>query len=383
MEPRENQVAQQLISQARQDWPIGVDEWEERARAVLSRGTFDWICGGAGEESTLRANRAAFERWRLRPRTLINTSERNSAIELFDTPSAAPFLLAPIGGQTVAHREGELAVARAAKSTGIPMLISQAASHSMEDIAAQSGPAPYWYQLFIVSDREVVLSLIRRAEACGCRALVVTVDTTIPGWRDRDLRNGYVPFLEDEGIRQYTTDPVFRSRLETSPEEDPKAAGAAMMQMFPNPSLTWDDLGWLREQTSLPVLVKGILRGEDAERALAAGMDAIIVSNHGGRQLDGVMAALDALPEVRDAAGPDAIVLVDGGIRRGTDVVKAVALGADAVLLGRPFIYGLAVGGQQGVEHVITTLRAEVDSAFALAGVTTVNDLDRSFVMSP
>ncbi|MGH2791930.1 MAG: alpha-hydroxy-acid oxidizing protein [Actinomycetota bacterium] len=383
MEPRENQVAQQLISQARQDWPIGVDEWEERARAVLSRGTFDWICGGAGEESTLRANRAAFERWRLRPRTLINTSERNSAIELFDTPSAAPFLLAPIGGQTVAHREGELAVARAAKSTGIPMLISQAASHSMEDIAAQSGPAPYWYQLFIVSDREVVLSLIRRAEACGCRALVVTVDTTIPGWRDRDLRNGYVPFLEDEGIRQYTTDPVFRSRLETSPEEDPKAAGAAMMQMFPNPSLTWDDLGWLREQTSLPVIVKGILRGEDAERALAAGMDAIIVSNHGGRQLDGVMAALDALPEVRDAAGPDAIVLVDGGIRRGTDVVKAVALGADAVLLGRPFIYGLAVGGQQGVEHVITTLRAEVDSAFALAGVTTVNDLDRSFVMSP
>ncbi|MGH2703505.1 MAG: alpha-hydroxy-acid oxidizing protein, partial [Actinomycetota bacterium] len=314
---------------------------------------------------------------------LINTSERNSAIELFDTPSAAPFLLAPIGGQTVAHREGELAVARAAKSTGIPMLISQAASHSMEDIAAQSGPAPYWYQLFIVSDREVVLSLIRRAEACGCRALVVTVDTTIPGWRDRDLRNGYVPFLEDEGIRQYTTDPVFRSRLETSPEEDPKAAGAAMMQMFPNPSLTWDDLGWLREQTSLPVIVKGILRGEDAERALAAGMDAIIVSNHGGRQLDGVMAALDALPEVRDAAGPDAIVLVDGGIRRGTDVVKAVALGADAVLLGRPFIYGLAVGGQQGVEHVITTLRAEVDSAFALAGVTTVNDLDRSFVMSP
>jgi lactate 2-monooxygenase len=383
VEPKENQVARQLISQARQDWPIGVREWEERAESVLSRGAFDWISGGAGEESTLVANRAAFERWQLRPRMLVNTSDRNSSIELFGTASAAPFLLAPIGGQTVAHSEGELAVARAAKATGIPMLISQAASHSMEDIAAQSADAPYWYQLYVVSDRDVVSSLIRRAETCGCRALVVTVDTTIPGWRDRDLRNGYVPFLEDEGIRQYTNDPVFRSRLKVSPEDDPRAAGAAMMQMFPNPSLSWDDLDWLRDQTSLPIVIKGVLRGQDAKRALAAGMDAIIVSNHGGRQLDGAMAALDALPEVRDAVGPDAIVLMDSGIRRGTDVLKAVALGADAVLLGRPFVYGLAVGGQQGVEHVITTLKAEVDAALVLTGVSTVNELDRSFVVSP
>ena len=383
MEPKENRVARQLISQARQDWPIGVRDWETRAESVLSRGAFDWLSGGAGEESTLRANRAAFERWQLRPRMLVNTSDRNPAIELFGTTSAAPFLLAPIGGQTVAHSDGELAVARAAKATGIPMLISQAASHSMEDIAAQSADAPYWYQLYVVSDRDVVSSLIRRAETCGCRALVVTVDTTIPGWRDRDLRNGYVPFLEDEGIRQYTNDPVFRSRLEVSPEDDPRAAGAAMMRMFPNPSLSWDDLVWLRDQTSLPIAIKGVLRGQDAKRALAAGIDAIIVSNHGGRQLDGAMAALDALPEVRDAVGPNAIVLMDSGIRRGTDVVKAVALGADAVLLGRPFVYGLAVGGQQGVEHVITTLKAEVDAAFILTGVTSVNELDRSFVVSP
>ena len=382
MEPQENEVARQLISQARQDWPIGVREWEDGAKSILSQSAFDWISGGAGEEFTLRANREAFERWRLRPRMLTNTSQRISSIELFGSPSAAPFLLAPIGGQTVAHQNGELAVARATKATGIPMLISQAASHSMEDIADQCGDAPYWYQLFIVSDREFVFSLIRRAEATGCRAIVVTVDTTIPGWRDRDLRNGYVPFLENEGIRQYTSDPVFRSRLETSPDEDPKVAGAAMMQMFPNPSLTWADLSWLREQTPLPIAVKGILRGEDAERALSAGMDAIIVSNHGGRQLDGVVVALDALPEVRDAVGPHATVLMDGGIRRGTDVLKALALGADAVLLGRPYIYGLAVGGQQGVEHVITTLKAEVDSAFVLTGVSKVGELDRSFVTS-
>lgn len=381
MKQEENQVARQLKSQARGEWPVGVKEWEEAAESVLSPEIFDWISGGAGEESTLRANRAAFERWQLRPRMLMNTSERNPSIELFGTPSASPFLLAPIGGQTVAHRQGELAVARAANATGIPMIISQAASHSMEDIVAASRNAPHWYQLFIVSDREVVLSLIRRAEACGCAALVVTVDTTIPGWRDRDLRNGYVPFLEDEGIRQYTSDPVFRSRLDASPEKDPEAAGAAMMRMFPNPSLSWDDLDWLRYQTSLPVLIKGILRGEDADRALAAGMDAIIVSNHGGRQLDGTMAALDALPAVRDAVGSDAIVLMDSGIRRGTDVLKAVALGADAVLLGRPVLYGLAVGGQRGVEHVITTLKAEVDSAFVLTGVSTRDDLDRSFVV--
>ena len=313
MEPQEHKVARQLISQARQDWPIGVKEWEDGAKSVLPRSAFDWISGGAGEEFTLRANRTAFERWRLRPRMLTNTSQRDPSIELFGSPSDAPFLLAPIGGQTVAHGDGEVGVARAAEATGIPMLISQAASHSMEDIAEQCGDAPYWYQLFIVNDREFVLSLIRRAEASGCRALVVTVDTTIPGWRDRDLRNGYVPFLENEGIRQYTSDPVFRSRLEASPDEDPRAAGAAMMQMFPNPSLTWADLSWLREQTSLPIAIKGILRGEDAERALSAGMDAIIVSNHGGRQLDGVVAALDALPEVRDAVGPHATVLMDGG----------------------------------------------------------------------
>ncbi|MGH2751221.1 MAG: alpha-hydroxy-acid oxidizing protein, partial [Actinomycetota bacterium] len=311
---------------------------------------------------------------------LTNTASRNLTVKLFDTPSTAPFMLAPIGGQTVAHSDGELAVARVAKATGVPMVISQAASHSIEDIAAEFGEAPFWYQLYMVNDREVVTSLVRRAEDCGARALVLTVDTAMVGWRDRDLRNGYVPFLEDEGIRQYTSDPVFRARLATTPESDPKAAGAAMMQMFPNPSLSWDDLSWLREQTSLPLIVKGLLRGNDAQRALALGVDGVIVSNHGGRQLDGAVAALDALPEVRDAVGPDATVLMDSGIRRGVDIVKALALGADATLVGRPFVYGLAVGGEQGVEHVISTLKAELDLAFVLTGAGRVSDLDRSFV---
>lgn len=380
MGPDDNRISDELRAQAREDWPVGVKEWEERARSVLARDAFDWISGGAGEEATLRDNRAAFERVRLRPRSLTNTASRNLTVELFDTPSTAPFMLAPIGGQTVAHKDGEVAVARAAKATGVPMLISQAASHSMEDIAKECNDVPYWYQLYMVNDREVVASLVRRAEACGARALVFTVDTAMVGWRDRDLRNGYVPFLEDEGIRQYTSDPVFRSRLAKTPESDPKAAGAAVMQMFPHPSLSWDDLSWLRDQTSLPIVVKGVLRGDDAQRAMKLGVDGIIVSNHGGRQLDGAVAALDALPEVRDAVGPDSPVLMDSGIRRGSDVVKAIALGADAVLLGRPFIYGLAVGGEQGVEHVVTTLKAEIDLAFVLAGVAGVSDLDRSFV---
>jgi len=373
-------MAEELMTQAREDWPVGMKAWEERARSILAREAFDWISGGAGEEATLRANRAAFERTRLRPRVLTGTTSRDLTVELFDTPSTAPFMLAPIGGQAVAHKDGELAVARAAKATGVPMLISQAASHSMEDIAAECDDASFWYQLYMVNDREVVASLVGRAEACGARALVLTVDSAMVGWRDRDLRNGYVPFLKDEGIRQYTSDPVFRSRLTDTPESDPKAAGAAMMQMFPHPSLSWDDLSWLRDQTSLPIVVKGILRGDDAHRVMKLGMDGVIVSNHGGRQLDGAVAALDALPEVRDAVDSDSPVLMDSGIRRGADVVKALALGADAVLLGRPFVYGLAVGGQEGVEHVMTTLKAEIDLAFVLTGVGRASDLDRSFV---
>jgi isopentenyl diphosphate isomerase/L-lactate dehydrogenase-like FMN-dependent dehydrogenase len=242
------------------------------------------------------------------------------------------------------------------------------------------GAAPRWYQLYWVNDREVVASLVHRAEAAGYAAIVLTLDTLQLGWRVRDLRNQYLPFILGEGIGQFTSDPVFRSRLSLSPQEDPRAAGAAMVGMFSNLGLRWDDLAWLRELTRLPLLAKGVLRADDARRVLDTGFQGVIVSNHGGRQVDGAVAALDALVEVRDALGANAMVLMDSGIRRGADVIKALALGANAVLLGRPYVYGLAVAGQTGVERVIRNLMAEIDLTLALVGGRDAKALDRSWI---
>ena len=230
-----------------------------------------------------------------------------------------------------------------------------------------------------MNDREICESFVRRAESSGYTAIVVTLDTLTLGWRPRDLRNAYLPFLQGEGCGQFFSDPVFRSRLDQKPEDDVLAAAAMMLATFPNLALTWNDLDWLRGQTTLPLLVKGVLTAEDARLALDHGIDGVIVSNHGGRQVDGAVAALDALVEVRDAL-PDAVVLMDGGIRRAADVLKAVALGADAVLLGRPYAYALAVGGKQGVEELVQNLMAEIDLNLALMGGTSVRDLDRSWI---
>jgi len=262
----------------------------------------------------------------------------------------------------------------------VPMVLSSAASHSLEEVAGELGDAARWFQLYWVNDREIAMSLVDRAEAAGYGALVVTLDTLTLGWRDRDLRKPYLPFVTGEGCAQFFSDPVFRSRLERPPEEDVLAAAVAMLATFPNLGLTWDDLAWLRERTDLPLLVKGVLRGEDAVRARECGVDGVIVSNHGGRQVDGAVAALDALVEVREALGPEAVLLMDSGIRRGADVLKALALGADAVLLGRPYAYGLAVGGQEGVEAVIRHLMAETDLTLALAGGKRAQDLDSSWI---
>jgi lactate 2-monooxygenase len=359
-------------------WPISPEEWEARAAEALEPGPFDYIAGGAGSESTMRANLEAFERRRLRPRMLTGNSERDITVEILGTKSPAPFLLAPIGVLSIAHPEGELAVARAAASTGVPIVLSSAASHSIEEVAEFDPPR--WFQLYWVNDRQVTASLVERAEAAGYSALVVTVDTLSLGWRDRDLRRAYLPFLGGEGCAQFFSDPVFRSRLEQPPEEDTLAAAARMLGMFPNLELGWDDLAWLRERTQLPLLVKGVLTGEDAVRARGCGVDGIVVSNHGGRQVDGAVAALDALEEVREAVGPETTVLMDSGIRRGADLLKALALGADAVLLGRPYAYGLAVGGQEGVEAVIRHLMAETDITLALAGGSRASDLDASWI---
>jgi L-lactate dehydrogenase (cytochrome) len=308
---------------------------------------------------------------------LTGNATRDISVDVLGMRSPAPFFLAPIGVLSIAHEEGEVAAARAAASSGVPMLLSSAATHSIEQVA-ETG-APRWFQLYWVNDRDICASFVHRAEAAGYGAIVVTLDTLTLGWRPRDLRLAYLPFIKGEGCGQYFTDPVFLSKLAQTPEADPLTAAATMLATFPNLGLTWDDLDWLRAQTTLPILVKGVLTAEDAQEAVRHGVDGLIVSNHGGRQVDGAVAALDALVEVRDAL-PDAVVLMDGGIRSAADVIKAVALGADAVLLGRPYAYALAVGGAAGVEELIQNLMAEIDLTLALAGGRTIRELDRSWL---
>jgi isopentenyl diphosphate isomerase/L-lactate dehydrogenase-like FMN-dependent dehydrogenase len=365
------------IAQQPPEWPVTADDWDNAAREKLDEGAYGYIAGGAGAEQTMRANLDAFAKWQIRPRMLTGNATRDISVEVLGMRSPAPFFLAPVGVLSIANEEAEVGVAKAAAASGVPMILSTAATHSIEQVAETN--APRWYQLYWVNDREICASFVKRAEEAGYGAIVVTLDTLTLGWRPRDLRQAYLPFIKGEGCGQYFTDPVFCSRLDKTPEEDMFTAAAMMLATFPNVGLTWDDLDWLRSQTSLPLLVKGVLTAEDAQLAFQHGIDGVIVSNHGGRQVDGAVGALDALVEVRDAL-PEAIVLMDGGIRTAADVLKAKALGADAVLLGRPYAYALAVGGQRGVEVLIENLMAEIDLNLALAGAHSVAELDRSWL---
>ena len=365
------------IAQEPPEWPVTAGDWERAAEEKLDPGAFGYIAGGAGAESTMSANLDAFGKWRIRPRMLTGNDVRDISVDVLGTHSPGPFLLAPIGVLSIAHEAAEVAVAEASASSGVPLVLSSAATNSIEDVAATN--APRWFQLYWVNDREICASFVRRAEEAGYAAIVVTLDTLTLGWRPRDLRLAYLPFIRGEGCGQFFSDPVFLSRLAKPPHEDLLTAAATMLATFPNLGLTWSDLEWLRGQTKLPLLVKGVLTADDAERALACGMDGVVVSNHGGRQVDGAVAALDALVEVR-AALPDAVVLMDSGIRCAADVVKAIALGANAVLLGRPYAYALAVGGRRGVEALIENLLAEIDLSLALAGGTSIRELDRSWL---
>ncbi len=376
-----SQIQNAIYISGESQWPVGADAWEARAQEVLEPGPFGYIAGGAGNESTVRANREAFERRRLRPRMLTGNHERDASVDVLGTPSPVPFFLAPIGVLSIAHPDGELAAARAAAALRIPFTLSSAASHSIEEIAEAMGDAPRWFQLYWVNDREVCASFVERAEAAGYAAIVVTLDTLTLGWRPRDLRNAYLPFLSGQGCAQFFSDPVFCSRLEKPPADDLLAAAATMLSTFPNLRLTWADLHWLREQTALPLLVKGVLTAEDAQRAVTAGVDGIVVSNHGGRQVDGAVAALDAVVEVRAAV--DVPLLVDSGVRGGADVIKGIALGADAVLLGRPYAYGLAVGGEEGVRAVLEQFAADTDLTLALLGAHGVAELDETWIAAP
>ncbi|HWW90675.1 MAG TPA: lactate 2-monooxygenase [Solirubrobacteraceae bacterium] len=356
--------------------PVSAAGLEERAREQLSAGPFGYVAGGAGAERTIRANEQAFDRWRIVPRMLRDVSVRNLSSSVLGTELPAPLMLAPIGVQSIVHQQAELATARAAAAQGMPFILSTAASHSLEQVAESVGDASRWYQLYWPRERELAGSFVSRAARCGYSAVVVTLDTWMLGWRPRDLQNGYLPFLKGEGVANYFSDPVFRAALEKAPEDDLGPAIGHWAYQFSNPSVTWDDLAWLREQTELPIVLKGILHPDDARRAVQCGADGLIVSNHGGRQVDGAVGALDALPAVREAVGPELPVLFDSGIRTGSDIFKALALGANAVCLGRPYVWGLALGGQEGVEHVLRCLLADLDLTLALSGYTSLAQVD-------
>jgi isopentenyl diphosphate isomerase/L-lactate dehydrogenase-like FMN-dependent dehydrogenase len=391
--------------------PVGIRALQARAKQALNARAYAYVAGGAGDEATQRANRAAFDAWAVVPRVLRNCSNRDTSVELFGRRLPAPLLLGPVGALELVHDEADLAVARAAASLGVPMVFSNQASVSMEECAAVMGDAPRWFQLYWSTSDELVQSLLSRAEASGCDAIVVTLDTTMLGWRPRDLDLGHLPFALGKGIAQYTSDPVFRGLVEAraaaaGPREPqprptpaaikalvgmakawpgsfrdnlrsplPRAAVETFLGIYSRPSITWDDLAWLRAQTRLPILLKGVLHPDDARRALDEGVDGIVVSTHGGRQVDRSIAALDALPDVIAAVDDRAPVLLDSGIRSGADVFTAVALGARAALLGRPFAWGLALAGEEGVRQVVSDVLGEFDLTLGLTGHTAVDQL--------
>jgi L-lactate dehydrogenase (cytochrome) len=355
--------------------PVSIEELERRAAEAMEEKAANYVFAAAGAEDTMRVNRAAFESRRIVPRMLRDVAERDLTTSVLGTSMPAPLMLAPIGVQKVVHPDGELASARAAAALGVPIVASTASAFSLEEIAEASDKGPRWFQLYWPNDKRLVESFVGRAEAAGYEAIVVTVDTFIPGWKPRDLQQAWLPFLQGMGNANFFQDPVFRADLEKPPEEDLGAATGHYLGVYVNPSLTWDDLDWLRELTSLPIVVKGIQHVDDAREAASRGLDGIVVSNHGGRQVDGALGSLDALAPIAEAVGDDLTILFDSGIRGGADVIKALALGADAVLLGRPYIWGLALEGQTGVETVLKMILAELDLTMALCGYTRPDQL--------
>ncbi len=356
--------------------PVSYEELERQAKEKLSPEAYGYVAGGAGGEQTMRANREAFDHWQIVPRMLRDVSARTLATRVFDLDLPAPVLLAPIGVQSIVHPEAEVAVARAASAEGVPFILSTASSKTLEEVAQAAGKGPRWFQLYWGRDPELTASFLARAETAGYTAVVVTLDTNLLSWRERDVQNAYLPFLLGEGIANYLSDPVFRASLAQPPEQDMQSAIFRFVQVFTNPTLTWADLAFLRAHTRLPLILKGIVHPDDARHALDAGMDGLVVSNHGGRQVDGAIAALDALPGVVEAVAGRVPVLFDSGIRRGTDAFKALALGARAVLLGRPYIWGLGLAGETGVRDVLLNFLADFDLTLALSGYTSPAELD-------
>ena len=397
--------------------PTDADKLREAARERLNAEAYAYIAGGAGREDTIVANRSGFDKWKIVPRMLRDVSERDTSLTLFGQSLNSPFLLAPIGVLEMAHNKADRAVAQAAKNTATPMIFSNQASVSMESCARILEDSPHWFQLYWSKSDDLVASLVKRAEDCGCSAIVVTLDTTMLGWRNQDLALAHLPFLHGKGIAQYTSDPVFARLLnEKSSETDTRTSNrinpttmAALfklawrfpgrfatnltsgvplksirkfIEIYSRPSLTWDNLAFLRKHTSLPILLKGILHPDDALKALQHGINGLIVSNHGGRQVDGAISTIEALPGVVKAINGQIPVLMDSGIRGGADAFKALALGATAVCIGRPYVYALALAGGAGVEELIKNYRADFEFTMALAGCKSLEEINRNALAS-
>jgi lactate 2-monooxygenase len=396
--------------------PLDAEALEQAAQRRLSPEAFAYIAGGAGRERTMAANTADFDRWRIVPRMLNDVSRVDLSSQLLGVGLPAPLMLAPLGVMELAHRDADLAVARAAAVFGVPYILSNQASVSMEDVAREMGSAPRWFQLYWSKNEDLVQSLVSRAEGCGCSAIVVTLDTKMLGWRTRDLDLAYLPFLRGKGIAQYVSDPVFQ-RLMTDMADDPGAPRppvnrhslSALWQMlsaypgsrldalrsgkarravrlfteiYTNPTLNWEHIARLRRYTKLPIVLKGVLHPDEARRAVAEGVDALIVSNHGGRQVDGAISTIAALPAIATAVEGAVPLILDSGVRSGADMVKAIALGASAVAIGRPYAYGLAIGGEAGVAEVIRAFLSDFELTLRLSGGTQIADISRDWLVA-
>ena len=375
------EIYEQGVAGARPAFTTDPTRLEEVAQQAMSPEAFWYVAGSATSGSTARENRAAFERWRIVPRMLTGATSRDTSTTVLGGPLRAPIVTAPVGAQGIVHPDGELAVARVTAELGLGMTLSTVSSRTLEEVAAANGDGVRWFQLYWPNDDEVCVSLLRRARAAGYRVLLVTLDTWLLGWRPRDLDNGYLPFLTGEGLANYFSDQAFCAPLARPPAEDVAAAVQRWVPCFTGTDRTWEQLAFLRAHWDGPIVLKGIQHVDDAKRAVDAGVEGIVVSNHGGRQVDGAIASLDALPGIADAVGDDLTVLFDSGIRTGADVLKALCLGARAVLVARPWVYGLGLGGTDGVRHVLRGLLADTELAFALSGHRDVECLGRDVLV--
>ncbi|RXJ04607.1 alpha-hydroxy-acid oxidizing protein [Anaerobacillus alkaliphilus] len=357
-----------------------VEEWERKAKEILPKGAYDYVNSGSGKEETSTKNVQVFSKWSLVPRMLRNVKTSSLATKLWGVTLATPVMLAPVGFQTVIHPSGELAAAKASDKLGIPYITSTVSSYNIEAIALAAPTTPKFFQLYWPGDDEIAVSFVRRAEQSGYTAIVLTVDTSVIGYRERDLQNQYFPLRQGAGMANYLSDPIFQKKYNAEGSNEQTELIGKIAPLIFNQTLTWEKVAWLKTKTSLPVIIKGILHPADAKLAKAYGVDGVVVSNHGGRQLDGAISSLEALPAIAKELKGEMPIFFDGGIRRGSDIIKALALGADFVCVGRLYAYGLAFG-VEGVYTVLKNLISDLDVSLALTGVTSISEVDDTIIV--